>query len=72
MADDGYVVWCKGCSFYQLAFGSTTLTLAKNDLRNLAEVIKYKCSVADSPNCPHGKTIILPTAHEGIYKLIFY
>ena len=65
--DDGYVIRCKQCGYYQVAFMSTMLMLKERDFQALYKLVKFKCneeSYCDSENI---KKIIIHTPAEGFY-----
>jgi hypothetical protein len=68
--DDGYVVRCKQCGYYQLAFGSTMLTLAKKDFEAICKMIRHKCNEADFSVSEHSKCVVIPTPSYGMYMLL--
>lgn len=64
--DDGYVVRCKECNHYQLAYTSTMLTLTECDFQALYKLVKYKCAEADYSLSAHSKTVIIQTPAQGV------
>jgi hypothetical protein len=67
---DGYVVRCRHCGYYQLAFGSTLLTLVKKDFEAICELVKYKCSEDDFSFSENSKSVIIPTSSFGVHMLL--
>lgn len=41
--DDGYIIRCKNCGYYQVAFLSTLLNLAASEFNALHNIVRYKC-----------------------------
>jgi hypothetical protein len=69
--DDGYVVYCKKCNRYQLAFGSSLLTLKPGDFTVFCNVVKRKCREEhDFSTAEHSKTVVIPTPCNGMYMLL--
>lgn len=69
--DDGYVVYCKQCNRYQLAFGSTLLTLKPHDFIVFCNVVKTKCREEnDLSGAEHSKTVVIPAPCDGMYMLL--
>lgn len=69
-SDDAYVVHCKQCGRYQIAFISTILTLNECDFQALYNLVKDKCENADDSLSPHCKSFIIQTPANGIYILL--
>ena len=68
--DDGYVVRCKQCGHYQVAFISTMLTLTENNFQALCKIVQHKCIEADYCFAENSKSVIIQTASEGMYLLL--
>ena len=68
--DDGYIMRCKQCGFYQVAFISTMLTLAEADFQALRKMARQKFYAADPTSSDHSKTFILKTSSHGFYLLL--
>ncbi|HRO48439.1 DUF6686 family protein [Agriterribacter sp.] len=68
--EDGYVVRCKQCGHYQLAFASVMLTLTENEFRLFGELVKYKCEGADDALTEYSKSVVLRTPAEGVFILL--
>jgi hypothetical protein len=68
--DDGYVVRCKQCDHYQIAFGSTMLTLAQKDFETICQIVKHKCAEENFEFAGHAKCIIIPTPSGGVHLLL--
>lgn len=68
--DDGYVVRCKQCGCYQLAFGSTMLTLTKKGFETFCKMVKHKCNERDFLFSEHSKCVVIPTPSNGVYMLL--
>jgi hypothetical protein len=68
--NDGYVVRCKQCGHYQIAFGSTMLTLVKKDFEAICKMVKYKSSEKDSSFSEHSKCVVIPTPSYGLHMLL--
>ena len=68
--DDGYVVRCRHCEHYQLAFGSTMLTLEQKDFEAICKMVKDKSSEEDFSFPKHSKCVVIPTPYYGLYMLL--
>ena len=64
-AEDGYVVRCKRCNNYQIAYLSTMLTLTAFDFNALCKLVKYKCTEPDYSCMGNSKSIIIQTPSQG-------
>ena len=64
-SDDGYVVRCKECNNYQIAYLSTILTLNEFDFKALCKLVKYKCTEPDYSCMINSKSIIIQTPSKG-------
>ena len=67
---DGYIVRCKNCGHYQIAFASFMLTLSQNEFQSFCELAKYKCSEPDHSLAEHSKSIILQIPAQGVFILL--
>lgn len=67
--DDGYVVRCKQCNCYQLAFGTTLITLTQQDFKAICKTAKYKCIEEDFSFSKHSKCVVIPTPSCGLFLL---
>jgi hypothetical protein len=68
--DDGYVVRCKECGHYQVAFSSTMLTLTSKGFAALCKLVKNKCSEADYSFAEHTKSVVIPSPAQGLCMLL--
>lgn len=68
--DDGYVVNCKKCGNYQVAFISTLLTLSQNDFDTLRKLISYKCNKEYFTLTETAKCVVVPTPCQGICMIL--
>lgn len=59
--DDGYVVRCKDCNHYQIAFSSTMLTLNDAEFKAFCNQVKNKCCEADFSLAKNSKSVVLQT-----------
>ncbi len=64
--DDGYIIRCSECKYYQVAFGSTLLTLSAHDFIAFCKTVKYKCNEEDYALTEHTKSVIIPTPYFGL------
>jgi hypothetical protein len=64
--DHGYVVRCKECGHYQVAFLSTVLTLDESQFHELLNAAKRKCNECRETVPPHSKNIVLPTPASAV------
>lgn len=68
--EDGYVVRCKNCAHYQLAFASFMLTLSHGEFQSFCELVKYKCQRVDDVLTGYSKTVLLQTSAPGVFVLL--
>jgi len=69
--NDGYVVRCKHCGSYQLAFAGIMLLLEEYDFQAFSRIVTCRCS-----ECSHHqqetnlKNVVIETPAEGIWFLL--
>lgn len=68
--DDGYVVRCKDCGYYQLAFGTMMLSLSGMDYETLCKVVKKKHGEIDFAASEHTRNVVVATPSQGLYMLL--
>lgn len=68
--DDGYVVRCKDCGHYQLAFGTVMLTLQKEEFTKLVNACNRSLTADDLCAGQHVKSIYIPTPCAGMSLLL--
>ena len=68
--DDGFVIRCKQCGHYRVAFISTMLNLTENNFQALRKVVQHKCIEADYSYAENNKSIIIETALDGVYIML--
>ena len=68
--DIGYVVRCKQCGLYQLAFMCIVITLTKQDFFAFCGIVKRKYEEANYAHSENSKCIIIQTPAEGISFLL--
>ena len=64
-SDTSYVLRCKKCGDYQVAFLNTLLMLTAEDFGILCKVVELKCFEDDSNFGMQSKCIIIPTPSYG-------
>lgn len=69
-AEDGYIVRCKDCGHFQIAFLSTMLTLTAPDFQHLRKLVNNKLESIDETYSGRAKSIALPTPSQGIWLLL--
>lgn len=67
--DDGYVVRCKKCGHYQIAYSSSMLNLPAEDFKKLCSIVKKKHFEEDFYNNHCAKSVVIPTPSNGMYML---
>lgn len=67
--DDGYVVRCKKCGHYQVAFASTMLNLTGIDFTALCNIVKNKYAEEVFQHNENTKCCVIPTPSNGMYML---
>lgn len=68
--DDGYVIRCKQCGHYQLAFSSTLLVLTDDAFHDFCKLVKFKCAEMDCSASGYSKSLVLPTPSPGVCMLL--
>lgn len=68
--DDGYIVRCKHCDYYQLAFISTMVTITGTEFEALCQLVRTRCSEEDSVFTADTRSIILTLPNRGICMLL--
>lgn len=64
--EDGYIIQCKTCLYFQVCFGTTMVTLTEKQYHGFIKVIaakKHGCIALENKNCKH---IIIPTISDAI------
>ena len=65
--DDGYVVFCRQCNHYQIAFISTIITLSEKEFSQLYDIAKNKWTELDTSVAEHSKCVIIETPSSKIH-----
>ena len=68
--DDGYVVQCKDCNYYQLGFGSTMLSLSPDDFETLGKVVRHKYNEIDFGLSESIRNVVIPTPSHNVFLLL--
>lgn len=68
--DEGYVIRCKQCGNYQLAFLSTVLTLSENNFESLCKLVNHKCRQVNNTVSDNRKNVAIQTPAEGVFILL--
>lgn len=68
--DDGYVIRCRECKYYHIAFCSTLLMISEEEFTVFCESVKQKCDEEDYQISEHAKSIIIKTPYECIHMLL--
>jgi hypothetical protein len=68
-SNHGYVVRCGECACFQIAVGTTMLTLNEEDFGMLLSIVEYKCKEA-SGSSPLLRNIIIPTIASEVCLLL--
>lgn len=62
----GYVVRCQACHYYQVAAGTTCITLAAEDFYRLKQLTDDACRQLDHSKPPHVKGYAIGTPYSGV------
>lgn len=68
--DEGYVVLCKKCGYYQVAYISTLLTLTPADFVALREMLLLKCGETDHSFSEQSKSVVVQTPSQRVCLLL--
>ncbi len=68
--NEGYIVKCKDCGQYQLAFGTSMLTLSQLDYETLYGILLSKSSLHIDAHTEHTKSIVIPTPAYGLFLIL--
>ena len=69
--DDGYIVRCKSCGHFQLAYASIMLTLNAGDFEVLRHIVATRAQEAlPQPFEPACKTVVIQTPATGVFILL--
>jgi hypothetical protein len=68
--NDGYIVRCKHCGHYQVAFLCICITLNESDFQAFCRIVKSKFEESRSSFAEHSKCIVIQTPAEGISFLL--
>jgi hypothetical protein len=69
-SNDGYVVKCKQCGHYQVAFMCMMITLTEHDFCSFHKIVKQKSEDADYAVADNTKCIIIQTPANGVCFLL--
>lgn len=67
--EEGYVVRCRECSYYQVGFGTTVININKSEMEALRSLITHQLQHPNTALGDEAKTTWLPTPYEG-YSMI--
>jgi hypothetical protein len=70
VCEQGYVVRCKECSYYQLCYGSTVLTLNDPDFKIFYQLSGKMLEEKNDYPDEELKQIIIPTPYAGVNMLL--
>lgn len=69
--DDGYIVRCKSCSHFQLAYASIMLTLNADDFEVLRQIVTRRSEEAvPQPFETATKSVVIQTPATGVFILL--
>ena len=68
--DDGYIVRCKRCGLYQIAFLCIVVTLTDEDFLAFCRIVKRECEIVDYSYSENSKSIFIQTPAKGISFLL--
>lgn len=69
-SDNGYVVQCKDCGYYQVSFGNTMLSLSTADYSALYKVVQSKRNYIDFASFENTRNIVIPTPSQGFFMML--
>jgi len=68
--DDGYVVHCKQCGHYQLAYMCICITVNEQDYHAFCSIVNRSYEEAKYIVAEHSKCVTIQTPAEGIFFLL--
>lgn len=68
--EDGYVVCCKLCGYYQIAYGNTMLNITQSDFQELCITVNEKANEEYPSYSEASKCVLIPTATSGVYLVL--
>ena len=68
--DSGYVVQCEECSYFQLSFGTTMLTLNNNNYKAFVDLVSSKKEDHVSMSDKNTKCVVLATPCSSIHTIL--
>jgi uncharacterized protein DUF6686 len=68
--EDGYVVRCRECNHYQLAFCRTMLTLTEGEFQEFRSIVEFRYTEIENSFIEPGKSIILETPLKEVHMLL--
>lgn len=69
-SDDGYVVMCAQCRYYQVAYKCICLTVTEPDFQAFCRIVKSKYEEAHPSFAENSKCVVIETPAEGISFLL--
>ncbi|MFT3679892.1 MAG: hypothetical protein QM791_06445 [Ferruginibacter sp.] len=70
LSDLGYVVHCKKCGVYQVAFASTMLSLNQQDFDIFCGLVRRKYEEENMIYSENAKCVVIPTPAKGVQILL--
>ncbi|MBX3241973.1 MAG: hypothetical protein KIT80_13375 [Chitinophagaceae bacterium] len=68
--ENGYVIQCEDCCYFQVSFGTTMLTMSKREYLHFAEMVSDKRNCYPAMQDANCKCIILPTRSESVHIIL--
>lgn len=69
-SENGFVLRCKNCAFYQVGFGGCMLSLNQADYGHLCDMIDHLSTREPADKEMHTKRIMIPTPYLGVSLLL--
>ncbi|MFT4152984.1 MAG: hypothetical protein QM629_04130 [Parafilimonas sp.] len=67
---EGYIIRCKNCGYYQVAFLSVLLNLSHSEFNALHNIVKFKCGHYSGWDTDNTKNVIIQTPGPETFILL--
>ncbi len=69
---NGYITQCRSCNHFQLAFGTSLLTLNGEQMEEFILTTDYELEMNNYTEMPNSKCILLPTFSQSSNMVVTY
>lgn len=70
--EEGYVVRCRECSYYQIGFGTTVININKSEMEAFRGMITHQLENPNTALNDEAKAAWLPTPYDGFSMILSF